>query len=453
MDYSKRLHSLIPGGAHTYSRGDDQFPENAPPLLMRGKGAYVWGPGDDKYLDYGMGLRSVNIGYADETVNNAVISAINLGNNLTRASYLELQAAEIFIETIDYADMVKFAKNGSNVTTAAIKLSRAYTNKTKILRCRQHPFFSFDDWFIVSSQMKKGVPLNYEKDTLLFDYNNIEQVEQIVRDIGNEIACIILEPATDVCPKVSELDVDCCGMNSCTRIMNGQNDPNFLHKLRKICDRNNIILIFDEMITGFRWHISGAQKMYGVKPDLSTFGKAMANGFSLAALAGRRDIMKLGGIDEIGMERLFLLSSTHGAEMSSLAAFISTVESIDERSIIPHLWNYGSRFVSMFNQISKNENMEQHIFAKGPVVAPIYVTLDQNFQNSMLLRTIFNQEMIRQKVLMPWLSFSFSHGDKELQITGEALQKAIRSCKMLLEQGLESKWVNKVQKPVFRKYN
>lgn len=453
MRYSEKLHSLIPGGSHTYSKGDDQFPDNAPEILTRGKGSTVWGANDDSYLDYGMGLRSVSIGYADETINAKVIESINLGNNLSRPSHLELQAAEKFVELIPSAEMVKFAKNGSNVTTAAIKLSRGYTGKSKILRCRQHPFFSFDNWFIGSTEMNKGVPSKYRSDTLLFDFNNATQVERIIEESGFDVACIILEPAADTCPSFGNKTETCCGLRQCNRAYSSKAKQSFLTKLRGICDKYGIVLIFDEMITGFRWDIGGAQTFYGVNPDLSTFGKAMANGFSVAALCGKKALMSLGSTDVSGRERLFLLSSTHGAEMTGLAAFLATVSAIEQRNVIEHLWNYGSKFVEMFNQISIGEKMDKYIFLKGPVVNPVYFCLDFNGNSCFALRTLFNKELIKAGVLMPWISFSLSHGPKELYQTGEALQKAMRACRTALNNDSVNDSLRTIQRPVFRKYN
>ena len=200
MTYQKRLHQAIPGGCHTYSRSDDSFPINAPAILKRGQGAYVYDMDDNKYLDYGMGLRSVTLGYSNSVVNQAAINEILNGNNLTRASHTELTAAELLINTIKSVDMVKFAKNGSNVTTAAIKVARAYTSRKFIAIPRQHPFFSFDDWFISSTPVKKGIPNENGLLTLAFDFNNIKSVEALFEKYPGQIAAVILEPSTHITP-------------------------------------------------------------------------------------------------------------------------------------------------------------------------------------------------------------------------------------------------------------
>ena len=303
MTYQDRLLKAIPGGAHTYSRGYDQYPKNAPQILKRGKGAYTYDENENKYLDYGMSLRAVNLGYANEEVNKAAFEQMEYGNNLTRASLIELEAAELLIDMIDSVDMVKFTKNGSTATTAAIKLSRAYNNRMLVARCEEQPFFSYDDWFIGSTAITKGISQDSINNTKMFNYNNIESLEKLFNDFPNQISCVILEPASNDHPK-----------------------DRFLHKVKDLCEKNGAVFILDEMITGFRWHLKGAQHYYNIEADLCTFGKAMANGFSVAAVAGKREIMQLGSIEFIGEERLFLLSTTHGAEMNGLGAFVETMK-------------------------------------------------------------------------------------------------------------------------------
>ena len=170
-DYSSRLQKVIPGGAHTYSRGNDQFPSNAPPILVRGEGAYVFDAEENQYLDYSMACRAVNIGHAEAEIDASAIKQIRNGNNLTRPSLIELQAAELLVDLIESADMVKFTKNGSTAVTAAVKLARGYTGRDLVVRCSDHPFFSYDDWFIGSTQITKGIPERNLELTKTFRYN------------------------------------------------------------------------------------------------------------------------------------------------------------------------------------------------------------------------------------------------------------------------------------------
>ena len=200
MNFKERLNHVIPGGAHTYSQGHDQFPSNAPQVLSRGTGAYVWDPDGRRYLDYGMALRAVTLGYSNERVNEAAFRQIESGNNLTRASIVELEAAECFTSIIPGAEMVKFAKNGSNATTAAVKLARSFTGKRYICVPRQHPFFSFDDWFIGTTPLKKGIPSDSYSSTLVFDYNDINSLNSLFEQYPNQIAAVMLEPSTTITP-------------------------------------------------------------------------------------------------------------------------------------------------------------------------------------------------------------------------------------------------------------
>ena len=358
MNFQTRLSRAIPGGAHTYSRGADQFPSNAPPILFRGKGAYVWNPKGTKFLDYGMGLRSVTLGYAHEKVNRAAIKEINRGNSLTRPSITELNAAETMIGLIPGAEMVKFAKNGSNVTTAAVKLARAFTGRALVCVPRQHPFFSFDDWFIGSTPVKKGIPKSHYQNTLLFDYGKIESLIKLFKKYPGKIAAVMLEPATSLtpCPAIckNELSFD----NACRQCP--KRKSNFLFEVQALCRAHGSLFILDEMITGFRWHLQGAQTFFGVSPDLSLFGKAMANGFSVAALVGRRKIMELGAINKKEMERTFLLSSTHGAEMCSLGAFMETVNVYKNQNVCRYLWKYGKILKYGLNSIAADLNISEN---------------------------------------------------------------------------------------------
>ncbi len=200
MNYKERLSHLIPGGAHTYSRGSDQYPTNAPAILEKGKGAYVWDPDGNRYLDYGMALRAITLGYADPRVNAAALREMENGNNLTRASMIELRAAEVITDLIPSAEMVKFAKNGSNVTTGAAKIARAHTGRRYICIPRQHPFFSFDDWFIGTTPITRGIPESHVGNTLVFDYGDIASLERHFQEHPGEIAGVMLEPATTLTP-------------------------------------------------------------------------------------------------------------------------------------------------------------------------------------------------------------------------------------------------------------
>ncbi|MEM5807414.1 MAG: aminotransferase class III-fold pyridoxal phosphate-dependent enzyme, partial [Candidatus Aenigmatarchaeota archaeon] len=297
-------------------------------------------------------------------------------------------------------------------------------------RCIDHPFFSFDDWFIGSTVMDKGVPEAIKNLTLTFKYGDIEDLQRLFDNYPNKIACVIMEPATTNHPP-----------------------DGYLQKVRDLAHKNGAIFILDEMITGFRWHIKGAQYYYSVEPDLCTFGKAMANGFSLAALGGKREIMKLGSIEFEGHERVFLLSTTHGAEMSALAAFLATLDIMKSEPVIEHIWEYGNKLISIMNKKAKEFGISEYFIADGVPCSPWYLTYDKNKNISLGMRTLFMQEMLKEKVLMPWIALSYAHRSEELEITEKALEKAFRLYSLALEDGYEKYLQGHVIKPVFRKYN
>ena len=430
MNYKEKLNSLIPGGAHTYSRGHDQYPCNAPEILVRGEGSYVWDTDGRKFLDYGMGLRAVGLGYAYKPVADAAIREIWNGNNLTRASTIELKAAETITELIDGAEMVKFAKNGSTVTTAALKLARAYTGRKLVAVCADHPFFSYDDWFIGATAVPRGVPEEIQSLSLKFKYNDVQSLQALFDRYPGQIAAVMLEPVTVPPPH-----------------------DDFLLKVQNLCRKNGTVFILDEMITGFRFHLKGAQHIFKLKPDLSTFGKAMANGFSVAALVGRRDIMELGGITKEGAERVFLVSTTHGAEMCGMGAFVKTVEIYASEPVIGHVWDYGQKLINGMNTLAKEAGVESYFKAEGYPCSPAYITKDSSGKASLEMRTLFSQELIKHGVLMPWIALSYSHGEQELEKTLDAVRKALGIYAKAITEGVGKYLVGPAIKPVFRKHN
>ena len=452
MNFKDRLHNAIPGGAHTYSRGDDQFPSNAPEILSYGSGAYVYDADNKPFLDYGMGLRSVTLGYANEKINQAAFKQIQNGNNLTRASQIELEAAEAMISTIPSFEMVKFCKNGSNATTAAIKLARAFTGRDLVCIPSEHPFFSFDDWFIGTTPMTRGVPTTSCSNTLTFSYQDISSLDILFETFPNKIAAVIMEPGHCETPCKGAKCEKNASISSC--IACPSRDKNILVRVQELCNANDAVFILDEMISGFRWHIGGAQTYFGVTPDLSTFGKGMANGFSLAAVGGRRDIMDLGSINADGEERTFLLSSTHGSEMASLGAFLATLEFYKTHNVCEHLWRTGKLLREIFDRAIKKYDLKQYFELVGPDISQNFVAKDKKCQNSMEFRTLFSQEMVKRGVLMPWIAPSYAHGEKELEITENAVEGALGIyAKAISSSVFEYLENNHVIKPVFRKYN
>ena len=425
----KQAHSIIPGGAHTYAKGDDQYPLLAPGFLARGQGCHVWDIDGNEFIEYGMGLRAVALGHAYRPVVEAAYQQMLLGNNFTRPATIELNCAQELLSLVRDAEMVKFAKDGSDVTSAAVRLSRAYTGRDLIARCADQPFFSVDDWFIGDTPMSAGIPEAVQALTLQFRYNDADSLRALFEQNPGKIACVILEAATAVEP-----------------------EKNFLSVVQALCRKEGAIFILDEMITGFRWHIGGAQSVYGVTPDLSTFGKAMGNGFSIAALAGRKELMELGGLQH-NKDRVFLLSTTHGAENHSLAAAIQTMRIYRDEKVVDHLYMKGQRLRSGINRAIESLDLLGYFEVLGRPSNLIYATRDQSQQQSQAFRTLFLQETIRRGLLMPSLVVSFSHTDADIDRTIDAVGEALRIYRQALEDGVEKYLYGRPVKPVFRGFN
>jgi len=429
LKLQKRFHEVIPGGAHTYAKGDDQYPEFMPPYIVKGKGCYVWDCDGNKYIEYGMGLRSVTLGHGFDPVIQAACKQMQKGTNFIRPSVIELEYAEELLDTIEGAEMVKFGKNGSDAVNGAIKLARAYTGRDKIGICANHPFFSVDDWFIGSTIMSAGIPKLFRSFTLKFNYNDIESVKRMFSENRGEIACVILEPEKYDPPK-----------------------NNFLHELKKICNHNGAIFILDEMITGFRADIGGAQKKYNIVPDLSTFGKAIANGFSISALVGKRELMELGGLKH-KKERVFLLSLTHGAESHAIAAARATLKFYLENTVIEKLKSQGHKLSTGINNVSKELGLNDYFKIVGPDYCSVYHTLNNEKNHSEEFRTLFLQETIKRGLLMPSTIISNAHSDEIIDETVNKIYDALLVYKKALEEGIDKYLVGVPVKPVFRKFN
>jgi len=422
-------HRVIPGGAHTYSKGDDQFPINAPRFLERGEGVWVWDDAGNRFLDWTMGLRSMTLGYGYRPVDDAAIEQIRKGSNFGRPSRIEHELAEEIIDLIPCAEMVKYAKHGSVVTTAGVKLARAVTGRPYVAFCKDHPFFSYDDWFIGTTEANAGVPEAHYQYSLPFRYNDISSLETQFTAHPGEIAAVILEACT------TDEPVD-----------------DFLGKVRSLCTREGAVMILDEMITGFRWDLRGAQSYFGVTPDLATFGKGMANGYSVSALVGRRDIMELGGIQH-DKPRVFLISTTHGAENHCLAAARASLAAYRTLPVIEHIWTTGRALMDGMNRAAQDAGVADQFAVVGYPCRPEIVCRDAKDGISLPLRTLFMQEMVRRGVLLSYIVPSCSHDDEHVALSVEATRAALNVYARALEDGWEAHLDGAPIKQVFRVFN
>ena len=359
-----------------------------------------------------MGLRAVTLGHAYKPVVEAAAKQMLLGNNFTRPAPVEVECAEALLSFIQGADMVKFAKDGSTVITAAVKLARAFTGRDLVAICGDHPFFSYNDWFIGTTQMDAGIPEVNKSLTLTFRYNNLQSLRALFDEHPGRIACVLMEAARTEEPQ-----------------------QRFLHEVQALCRTKEALFILDEMITGFRWHNGGAQHIYDLVPDLSTFGKAIANGFSLSALVGKREVMELGGLEH-DKQRVFLLSTTHGAENHSLAAAIATMSVYRDEPVVEHLVWQGQRLREGIESVAAELGLSRHLVVSGRPCNLLYATLDREMRPSQSFRTLFFQEMIRRGVIAPSCRQLFACR-ADIDQTIEAVDGALRVYKQALEEGID----------------
>ena len=426
----KKVHDIIPGGAHTYAKGDDQYPELSPGFIVRGKGCHIWDVDGNEFIEYGMGLRAVTLGHAYPSIIEAAHRQMLLGNNFNRPATIELEAAEMLQSLISSAEMVKFAKDGSTILTAALKLARAHTGRKLVAICSNSPFFSYNDWFIGTTAMDGGVNRAEVDLTVKFNYNDIESLKQLFAQYPDQIAMVLLEPARTEEPK-----------------------EGFLQQVIDLSHQHGALVTLDETISGFRFHKGGAQALYGVTPDMSCFGKAMANGFSLSALTGKREVLELGGLFH-DRERVFLLSTTHGAEGPSLAAGIETMRIYRDEPVIEHLYRVGDRLREGFLQVTADLGVSEYLGIAGRGCNLLYSTHDHEHKPSQPFRTLFMQELIRWGVLAPSFIVSYSHSDADIDHTIEAIARAAKVYKKALEaESTDGLLVGAPTKVVYRRYN
>ena len=387
MEWLKRAEVRVPGASQTFSKGPSQFVRGASPLCIEhGKGARVWDMDGHEYLDFTMGLCAVTLGYADPDVNAAVVRQLERGILFTLPHPLETEVAELLCRVIPCAEMVRFGKNGSDATSGAVRLARAFTKRDLIVACGYH---GWQDWYIGTTTRNLGVPQAVRNLTRTFTYNRIETLERILKENPGQVAAVIMEPVGVEEPKAG-----------------------FLESVRELCTRHGALLIFDEIVTGFRLALGGAQEYFRIVPDLACFGKGMSNGFPLAALVGRWEIMRL-------LEEVFF-SFTAGGETASLAACLATVEKIQRHEVIPQLWRQGERIRDHANRTAEKNGLAEPIRCIGLGPRSVMNFISPDGQAWWELKSLFQQECIRRGLLFTGAhNLAFAHGDNEVQAACE----------------------------------
>ena len=427
--YRGKIHDLIPGGAHTYSKGDDQFPVQSPAAIVRGKGSHVWDADGNEYIECLLGLASVSLGHAYEPVNARVREELEKGNNFSRPSVIEMEMAETFLSLIPGHDMIKYAKNGSVVTTAAVKLARAATGRKLIARPAEHPFYSYDDWFIGTTAANHGIPEEISGLTVMYKADDLESLRECFEKHRGQIACVISEPE-----KIAPLK------------------ENYLRDAIELAHKHGSLYIVDEMITGFKSAFPGSITKFGVVPDMATWGKGIANGFSFCALTGKKEVMELGGIRKTGERKLFLISTTHGGETSSIAAGLATISEFRKHDVIGHNHRIGDRYINGVRKLLESHDLVKYI---DQLQFNWHASLgfrNMDGEPDFGMRTLFNQEVIKRGVLFQGIFCPcFSHTDEDVDHILWAFDEAMKVYRKGLSDGYQKYLTGDIIKPVFRK--
>jgi glutamate-1-semialdehyde aminotransferase len=328
----RRAEFSIPLGSQTFSKSRTQYPVGISPLYAsKAKGAHIWDVDGNKYIDYVSALACVTLGYGDAGIQRAIKNQLSSGISMSLPGKLESIVAEKLIEMIPSAEKVRFGKNGTDATSAAIRLARAYTGKDHVLVCGYH---GWQDWYVASTTRDKGIPKSIGELTHKFEYNNLDSLKKLESEFENKVAAVIIEPMNNSWP-----------MN------------NFLQEVRNLCTKKGIVLVFDETITGFRFAKGGAQEFFDVIPDLSTFGKGMANGMPISAIVGKAEIM-----DE--MENIFF-SGTFGGELLSLAAANEVIDRYSKENVPAKLQEAGQDILTRLSLLINELQLSNVISLSG----------------------------------------------------------------------------------------
>ena len=361
-----RARKVIPGCSQAFSKGADQFPSSVNPhYLVRGSGARVEDADGNSYLDFTMGLCPVILGYADPDVNAAVQEQLAEGTIFTLSHPVEIELAELLAATIPCAEMVRYGKNGSDATTGAVRLARAFTRRDRVACCGYH---GWHDWYIGTTTRDLGVPRQVAELTHPFPYDEIEELEQLLNSHPGEFACVIMEPATITEPS-----------------------PGYLKAVKDLCQQHGTLLIFDEIVTGFRLAMGGAQELFGVTPDLGCFGKAMANGFPISVIAGRADVMRC-------FEETFF-SYTFSGETVGLVASLATMGKLSRLNVHDQLWEQGQRIIDAFNRQAAGHDLGDRMRCVGFGPRSLLQFTPPDGDDAPVLRPLFQQEYLRRGIL------------------------------------------------------
>jgi len=415
----ERARRVIPLGSQTFSKSYLSYPQGESPLfLSHGRGAHVWDVDGNEYIDLVNGLLPNVLGYDDADVQRAVVAQLEKGVTLSLATEQEVLLAEKLVELIPCAEQVRFGKNGSDVTAGAIRLARAYTGRDRVAVCGYH---GWQDWYIGSTARNKGVPKAVQELTHTFTYNDLAGLDALLAGHPGEFAAVIMEPMNFTEPL-----------------------PGYLEGVKEIAHRHGALFILDEIITGFRYHIGGAQALFGVTPDLATFGKSLGNGFPISALVGRADIMQQ-------MEDIFF-SFTFGGESVSIAAGLAVLEKMQREPVIETLWTRGEQLLNGVRRLIADNKIEDILSVSGKPCVSLLQIKDAAPYSSWQIKTLLLQEILARGILTAGVqSICYSHSEDDVrQILNVYSVVFAQVAAAVKDRALEKALHSPPMRPIFR---
>ncbi|HWB28166.1 MAG TPA: aminotransferase class III-fold pyridoxal phosphate-dependent enzyme [Chitinophagaceae bacterium] len=395
-----RASQIMTPVTQTLAKGPGQYIKGvAPKYMKRGNGSHVWDVDGNEYIDYNMAIGPISLGYCYPKVDDAIKEQLKDGITFSLMHELEVTLADLINKVIPNAESIRISKTGADVVSAAVRVARAYTGRNKVLCCGYH---GWHDWYIAVTSRNAGIPAQVQELSATFDYNNIQSVKDA---LDEDTACVVLEPFVFEAPK-----------------------NNFLKELKELCDANGTLLVFDEMWTGFRIAVGGAQEYFDVTPHLACYSKAFANGMPISLLTGRRDIMEL-------FEKDVFFFTTFGGEALSLAAAVATINEMIEKNVPAYLAEKGKLLKDGYNAIAESLGISNYTKCVGYDCRSL-ITFDPSAGNPLEVKSYVQQEMIKRGIL--WSGFHnmcFSHTDEDINYTLEVYKVVLALLKQAIENG------------------
>lgn len=418
--YKQKGKSLLPSLSQTFSKSPSSFVEGVFPVYAeKANGCYLYDVDNNKYIDYLMALGPIVLGYNYTPVNKAINKQLEKGIIFSLPHTLEIDVAEGLNKIIPCAEMTRFTKTGSDAVTGVVRAARAITKKDIIFYCGGGGVW--DDWFAIVTSRSQGIP-TFNKDLIkIFEYNELSELEKLFQKFKNRVAAVVMEPVVYDLPK-----------------------DNFLHKVKKLTHENNALLIFDEILTGFRISKGGGQEFFKIKPDMATFAKGIANGMPLGAIVGESEYMKI-------FEEVFV-STTYGGETLSLAACKATIDEYNKKDVCGHMKKIGSLIKNEFNKLAKEKDLNAECIG-FPSRLKLLIKNEKG-QDSLLYKSLFLQELIEKGIFMhpSIILFCLSHSKKDVEYTIQSMDKALSVLKKAIEKNeVKAKLRGEISKEIIRR--